>query len=41
MIDRKSVSIMFPIKSARKSRVTISGDVAFEYEADDDDCKKS
>lgn len=37
-IDRKSVSIMV---DKRKSRVTISGDTAFEYERNDDNEEKS
>lgn len=34
-IDRKSCSIMISPLQKRQSRVTISGDTAFEYEADD------
>ena len=39
MIDRKSVSIMIKPGISRKSRVTIAGDIAIEYEAIDDDQK--
>jgi hypothetical protein len=35
-IDRKSCSIMIDPAKMRKSRVTISGDTAFEYEREDD-----
>lgn len=38
MIDRKSVSIKLK-PQARKSRVTIAGDIAIEYEALDDFAK--
>lgn len=34
-IDRKSCSIMIDPLHKRKSRVTISGDTAFEYEAEE------
>lgn len=37
-IDRKSVSI---VVDKRKSRVTISGDTAFEYEREDNDDKSN
>lgn len=39
MIDRKSVSIMIKPDVPRKSRVTIAGDIAIEYEAIDNDDK--
>jgi hypothetical protein len=39
MIDRKSVSIMIKPDFPRKSRVTIAGDIAIEYDANEDDEK--
>lgn len=40
VIDRKSIT-MVPDPSKRKSRVTISGDTAFEYERVEDEKDKS